>query len=77
MHILSTVDNPACRVWRNPDPVLYVVPVTKRARMTTTELAEALGVSRQAVLKRVARGTLKPAETLANGHYLFRPVEAK
>lgn len=46
--------------------------MAKRLLMTTTELANHLGITRQAVLARVRRGTLKPTQTLANGHYLFR-----
>lgn len=46
--------------------------MAKLALMTTTEYATHLGVKRNAVLNRVARGTLKPYRTLANGHHLFR-----
>lgn len=46
--------------------------MTRRELITTTQLAEKLGVTRQAVLNRVRRGTLKPYRTLANGHHLFR-----
>ena len=40
--------------------------------ITTTQLASRLGVTRQAILARVRRGTLQPFKTLANGHHLFR-----
>lgn len=46
--------------------------MAKLVLMTTTEYAARLGVTRQAVLNRVRRGTLKPYRTLANGHHLFK-----
>lgn len=41
--------------------------------VTTTELALSRGVTRQAILLAVKRGTLVPAHTMANGHHLFEP----
>jgi len=49
--------------------------MAQRELITTTQLANRLGVTRQAVLARVRRGSLKPYKTLDNGHHLFR-VEA-
>lgn len=45
--------------------------VTERVLITTTQLAERRGVTRQAILAAVRRGRLVPLITLANGHYLF------
>lgn len=39
--------------------------------LTTRELAARRGVTRQAITGAVARGSLVPAVTLANGYYLF------
>lgn len=39
--------------------------------LTTTQLASARGVTRQAVLMAVSRGTLTPSITLDNGYFLF------
>lgn len=43
--------------------------------LTTTEVAAALGISRQAVLQRVKSGALTPAAKLPGqtGTYLFEP----
>jgi len=45
--------------------------------LTTTEVAEVLGVSRQAVLQRVEAGTLAPVTKLPGktGTYLFEPAD--
>ncbi len=45
--------------------------------LTSRQLAEARGVSRQAITQAVARGTLKPAFKLANGNYLFTEDQAE
>lgn len=39
--------------------------------LTTRQLADARGVTRQAITQAVNRGSLTPAVTLANGNYLF------
>ncbi|MBF4613259.1 helix-turn-helix domain-containing protein [Curtobacterium sp. VKM Ac-1376] len=45
--------------------------------MTTSQVAQVLGVSRQAVLQRVEAGSLKPAHKLPGqtGTYLFDPAD--
>lgn len=43
--------------------------------ITTSELATARGVSRQAILAAVKRGAIVPAAQLANGLYLFDPED--
>jgi DNA-binding XRE family transcriptional regulator len=45
--------------------------------MTTTQVAVALGISRQAVLQRVEAGSLKPSAKLPGqtGTYLFAPSD--
>ena len=48
-----------------------VALMKKRTLMTTSELAKAHGVTRQAIAARVRRGTLVPAQVLSNGHFLF------
>lgn len=50
--------------------------MNKRELVTTTQVADLEGVSRQAILARVRRGTLKPYLTLENGHHLFRREDA-
>ncbi|GAB3118378.1 hypothetical protein [Glaciibacter psychrotolerans] len=47
--------------------------MTTEQLLTTTQVAAARGVSRQAILAAVKRGTLTPAFTLGNGYYLFEP----
>lgn len=47
--------------------------MSERELITTTQLAAARGVTRQAILAAVNREVLKPAIVLANGHYLFTP----
>lgn len=39
--------------------------------LTTTQLASARGVTRQAVIAAVKRGALTPSITLDNGYFLF------
>ena len=45
--------------------------------LTTSQLAEARGVTRQAIAQAVRRGTLAPAVTLENGNYLFTEDQAE
>lgn len=45
--------------------------------VTTRELAETRGVTRQAIAQAVRRGTLKPAMKLSNGAYLFNAEQAE
>lgn len=48
---------------------------TNQQRLTTSQVAGILGITPQGVRQRVARGTLIPSETLANGHHLFSPEQ--
>lgn len=49
--------------------------MTTSQLLTTTEVAQRRGVSRQAILAQVTRGTLEPSLTLGNGYYLFTPAQ--
>jgi len=51
--------------------------MAKYELVTTTQLAQRLGVTRQAVSAKVRRGSLRPYKTLANGHHLFRVEVAR
>jgi excisionase family DNA binding protein len=43
--------------------------------ISSREAAKRLGVSQATVLRAIARGTLKPAETTPGGHHRFRPED--
>lgn len=51
--------------------------MTSSRLLTSTEVAERLGIARQTVAWRVARGQLTPAQKLPgrNGAYLFDPEQ--
>ena len=50
---------------------------TQQRLFTTSEVAAKRGVSRQAIVQAVWRGTIVPAQRLANGNYLFTDDEAQ